>query len=144
MASRSSSNSLVTPRGSGDKAADAAGERRRSPGLQLNHVVRSVDEQKLPQRAAATIADLRVAVGKANSALGRVDGDTGLVATTQRSISSLGDVGRNASGATRDLDDTFAQIRAAAEAIRQLADQLERDPEMLVKGRPSPRKRSSP
>ncbi len=135
-------NSLVR-QGFSDKAADAA-ETADDLLTQLDYVIRSLGEQKIPQRAAKTIEELRVAVGKANSALGRVDGDTGLVATTQRSVASLGDVGRNATGATHSLDDTFAQIRAAAEAIRLLADELERDPEMLVKGRPASRKRSSP
>ena len=112
----------------------------------LNETVKGLDRQRIPERAAATLADVHVAVDKANRALDRVDGDTGLIATTQRSVSSLGDVGRNATGATRDLDETFAQIRAAAEAIRILADELDRDPEMLVKGRPNTvrSKRSAP
>ena len=64
-----------------------------------------------------------------------MDGDTGLIATTQRSISSFGDVGRNATGAARDLDETLGEIRQAAAALRLLAEELERQPDALLKGR---------
>jgi ABC-type transporter Mla subunit MlaD len=135
-------NSLVR-QGFSDKVSSAADE---ADDLltELTHVVTSLDRQQIPQRAGATLESLRAAVGKANRALDRVDGDTGLIATTQRSVSSIGDVGRNATGASRELDQMFAQIRAAAESIRLLSEELERDPEMLVKGRPTGSKRSSP
>ena len=67
--------------------------------------------------------------------LDRVGGETGLVATAQRSVSSFGEVGRNVTGATRDLDQTLGEIREAAAAIRLLADELEREPDILLKGR---------
>lgn len=101
----------------------------------INQLVQSFHRQDFPQRTAATMGDLRVAIGKLNKVLDRVDGETGLIATTQRSISSFGEVGRNASETTRDLDATLREIRAAAEAVRQLADAIEREPDMLLKGR---------
>jgi ABC-type transporter Mla subunit MlaD len=131
--------------GFSDKAVGAAGNAEELLG-RLNEMVKGLDGQRIPQRAAATLEDVRTAVDKASHAIDRVGGDTGLIATTQRSLSSIGDVGRNATGATRELDETLAQIRGAAEAIRVLADELEQDPEMLVKGRPTTarNKRSSP
>jgi phospholipid/cholesterol/gamma-HCH transport system substrate-binding protein len=101
----------------------------------IDEMVRGIDRQKLPVRAAETLDDLRQAIGKAKGVLARVDGDTGLVATTQKSVTSIGDIGRNAASATRDLDETFAKIRDAADSIRILADEIERDPEVLLKGR---------
>jgi ABC-type transporter Mla subunit MlaD len=111
----------------------------------LDKTLQGIDRQKLPARAAATLEGLQQAIGKANGALSRVDGDTGLVATAQRSVASIGDVGRNTASATRDLDETFSRIRDAADSIRVLADEIERDPEMLLKGRPrSTRARVTP
>jgi ABC-type transporter Mla subunit MlaD len=101
----------------------------------LGRLVDHVDRQDLPQRASATAQELRVAADKVSKLLDHVDGDTGLIATTQRSISSFGEVGRNASGASRDLDETLAEIREAAAAIHRVADEIERAPDSLLKGR---------
>jgi hypothetical protein len=101
----------------------------------LDRFLKTLDRQKIPQRAATTIEQLRVAVSKAVTLLDRVDGDAGLIATTQRSVSSFGDVGRSATGAARDLDETLGEIRGAAAALRLLAEELERQPDALLKGR---------
>jgi paraquat-inducible protein B len=101
----------------------------------LHQVLKSVDQQRIPQRTAATVNELRAAANKINGMLDHLNGDAGLLASTQRSISSFGEAGRNASETTRNLDSTLEEIRAAAAAIRLLADRLERDPDMLLKGR---------
>jgi ABC-type transporter Mla subunit MlaD len=98
-------------------------------------LLKSVDRQNIPQRAVATIEELRGAVGKVSKALDGVDGDAGLIATTQRSMSSLGDVGRGATGAARELEETLSEIREAASAVHILAAELERQPDALLKGR---------
>ncbi len=98
----------------------------------LDKTIKKIDKANLPERAGSTIDDLKVALGKMNKVLDRVDGETGLVASAQR---SFGEVGRSANGATRDLDDTLREVRQAAEAIRELASTLDRDPDMLLKGR---------
>jgi ABC-type transporter Mla subunit MlaD len=101
----------------------------------MDQLVTDFNRQGLPQHIAGTIERLRVAVGKVDRALDRVDGDAGLIAATQRSVSSFAEVGRNATGATRDLDQTLGEIREAAAAIRLLASELEREPDALLKGR---------
>ena len=101
----------------------------------LQEFLKGLDRQKIPQRTGATIDELRIVANKVSGVLDRVDGDKGLIATTSRSMSSIGDVGRNATGATRDLDQTLGEIREAAAAIRLLAEELEREPDVLLKGR---------
>jgi ABC-type transporter Mla subunit MlaD len=101
----------------------------------LEQFLRGLDRQHIPQRVAATIEQLGGAVDKVDKVLDRVDGEKGLIATAQRSVSSFGEVGRNATGATRDLDQTLGEIREAAAAVRLLADELEREPDILLKGR---------
>jgi paraquat-inducible protein B len=101
----------------------------------LHQMLQSLDHQQLPQRTSATVEELREAAGRINELLARVDGDAGLLATTQRSVGAVGEAGRQASETTRNLSETLEEIRSAAAAIRALADRLERDPDMLLKGR---------
>jgi len=110
----------------------------------LDQTLKSVDRERLPARAAATLESLRATVGKAKGVLDRVDGSSGLLVTAQHSITALGDVGRNAAGATSNLSDAFGQVREAAEAIRSFIDEMERDPEMLLKGRGHTETRETP
>jgi phospholipid/cholesterol/gamma-HCH transport system substrate-binding protein len=101
----------------------------------VNRTVSSLERAHIPEKAGATIDDLQVAVGKMNRVLDRLDGDTGLLAAATSTAQSFGQVGRNAQGTTRELDATLREVREAAEAIRLLADTLESDPDMLLKGR---------
>lgn len=97
--------------------------------------VKSLNDENIPQRAGVTVDEIHHTLNKVGSALDRINGESGLIATTQRSVSSLGDVGRSATGPARDLEATLSEIREAAAAFRLLADELERDPDMLLKGR---------
>jgi len=101
----------------------------------LRAVLAHVSKAGLPARAAKLVDNLNIALTKVNQVLDRVDGDTGLIATASRTTRTLGDLGQSASGATQRLDTTLRDLREAAEAIRELADTLERDPDMLLKGR---------
>lgn len=101
----------------------------------IDRVASSLDREKIGDRVGATLGAVRVAADDLGKLLKGLDGDHGLLATTQRSVSSFGEVGRNVAGATRDLDETLGDIREAAAAFRQLADELEREPDVLLKGR---------
>jgi paraquat-inducible protein B len=101
----------------------------------LDRVVTDVDRQQIPRRATETIEGFHAVAGNANKVLARLGGDAGLVASAQKTIGSFGEVGRGVSGATRTLDNALGEIGDAAAAIRLLADELERDPDMLIKGR---------
>ena len=101
----------------------------------LDRIVRGLDREKVAESAGATLGAIHLAADDLNKVLGRLDGDQGLLATTQRTVSSFGDVGKNVAGATRDLDATLGEIREAAAAFRELADELDREPDVLLKGR---------
>jgi hypothetical protein len=72
-----------------------------------------LDRANLGEKAAVTIDELKVAVTKMNRVLDRFDG--GAMAA--------------------DVDTTLKDVSEAAEAIRRLAESLDRDPDMLLKGR---------
>jgi len=101
----------------------------------LRRVLAQVERAGLPAKAGATMDDLRVAIVTLNRVLERVDGDRGLLASTQRATEAIGALSRSTDGRTTGLADTLRDLSEAAQAIRDLADTLERDPDMLLKGR---------
>jgi ABC-type transporter Mla subunit MlaD len=105
----------------------------------LEGAVKSLDQAKLGGRAAGAIEEARTAMAKITKTLEGIDGESGLVTSAQRALGSFSQAGRSASATTRDLEGTLDEIRAAAGAIRSLAEELERNPDMLVKGRGQPR-----
>jgi ABC-type transporter Mla subunit MlaD len=107
--------------------------------LALQDGLNQLDREKLPARATKAIEAARTALESMSSALEGVPGESGLIASAQRTIGSFNEVGRNAGATTRDLGATLNEVRAAAAAIRSLAEQLERNPDMLVKGIGHPR-----
>ncbi len=106
----------------------------------VNALLEDVDRRGLPGKTFATLlradelfARLQVTLGKVDGVVERLDGNEGLLASVQRSSDSLGDaagprLGDNLEASARDL-------REAAVAMRQLAEALQRDPDMLVKGK---------
>ena len=97
----------------------------------LNEKLQDVPARELSQEALATMAGFNTAMAKVHRVLERVDGDQGLLASAQRASDTLGDV----AGDARGWSETLRDVREAADAIRQLVEALERDPDMLLKGR---------
>jgi len=94
-----------------------------------------IDRANLGEKAAGTLGDLQLAVNKMNKVLDRLDGEGGLLASAQQMTAAFGELGRSGRGTQRDLEGTLRDVSEAAEAIRSLADALERDPDMLLKGK---------
>ena len=103
--------------------------------VEVRAVLRGVDQSKIPQKTAQVMDNLDRAVTKMNRVLDRVDGDQGLVASAHRATEELGDLGRSAHGTAAELEGTLRDVGEAAQSVRDLAQALERDPDMLVKGR---------
>jgi paraquat-inducible protein B len=101
----------------------------------LDRTLKGVDRAGISDKASAALDAVHTAAGKFGHVLDHVDGEDGLVAATKRSVVSIGDVGRSLTGNTRELEATLTEFREAATAIRLLADELDRQPDALVKGR---------
>jgi paraquat-inducible protein B len=104
----------------------------------LDRLVRGFDHEKLPVRTAGALDDARATIARLKQALDHLDSRDGLLTAAQRAATSVGEVGRNAGVATRDLEGTLDDIRAASSAIRELAEAIEQHPDMLLKGRRTP------
>jgi paraquat-inducible protein B len=70
-----------------------------------------------------------------NTLLARLDGDRGLVASVQRASNAVGDVAVSSRSLGPELEETLRDVQEFTSAIQRLADALERDPDMLLKGR---------
>jgi phospholipid/cholesterol/gamma-HCH transport system substrate-binding protein len=90
---------------------------------------------ELSNESRATLAQLQDTVGRVNRLLERVDGQSGVLANAERASLTMGDIARNASHVGSEAERTLREIGEAASAIRELADALERQPDMLIKGR---------
>jgi paraquat-inducible protein B len=88
---------------------------------------------ELSREAAATLQGARAALATMDRVLQRLDGDDGLLASAQRTSDSVGELAGPRLQA--DLARTGRDVREAAVAVRQLAEALQRDPDMLLKGR---------
>jgi phospholipid/cholesterol/gamma-HCH transport system substrate-binding protein len=102
--------------------------------MDLRRLVRRVDRADLPEKTGAAIADLDAAVQKAREVLAKLSGIDALIASARRSADAIGDFGRSASGGG-ELEQTIRDLGDAARAFRDLVQEVERDPDMLVKGR---------
>jgi paraquat-inducible protein B len=94
---------------------------------------------ELSDQSRATLTQLQNTVARVDRLLERVDGQSGVLANAERASLSMGDVARNASHVGSEAERTLREIGEAASAIRELADALERQPDMLIKGRASTR-----
>jgi len=143
-----------------DMAADAA-----EVLTKLNLLMTEIDRGRLPERAVATfdqanrtlhvmegelaglnaagiskevrhtLVSFNVSLERANKLMDRLDSEQGLLGTAQRSLGALGEVARGAQSLGGELELTLRDVRGAARSIQRFADALERDPDMLLKGR---------
>ena len=102
---------------------------------ELRTLFQHVDQQRLPDKMSAALGDLTVAVAKVNGVLDAVGGDGGLLTSARRASDDIGELGRTTTGSARELTHTLRDLDEAAQAIHELATSLDRDPDMLFKGR---------
>jgi hypothetical protein len=97
--------------------------------------VAALDTENLSKKSSATLDGLNGAVSKLDQLLTKLQSDKGLFMSAQRTSDALGDVARNTKALGPGIEDTLREISGAAQSVRRLADALERDPDMLIKGR---------
>lgn len=107
----------------------------------LETVLAELERSHVSEKAAATFEHADAALAAMDAAVRRVD----RARVPERTSQALGDasvalvkMGRvldGVSGSTRDVDQALDELRDTAEAIRVLAEDLDRDPDMLLKGR---------
>ena len=101
----------------------------------MQTTVARLDRADLGEKAAVTMDELQGTATKMNHVLEQVDGDDGLVASTKRATEALGGIGRDGRRTQREVEGALRDLSDAADSLRALTSALERDPEMLLKGK---------
>jgi paraquat-inducible protein B len=134
----------------------------------LNTVLGSVEQSKLPEQAGEALAQATLAMKALNTQLAALDAaelsravtrslgafdattvrvaklmdrlerEDGVLASAERSFAMVGELARGSGTIGPELELTMREVRGAARSVRRFADALERDPDMLVKGRAEP------
>ena len=101
----------------------------------LHGTVGQVDATELSSSVQVAMQHLNAVTAQMQQILARFDGDRGVLSSVQRASDSMGDVAVSARGLGPELGQTMRDLRDTADAVRQLADALETDSDMLLKGR---------
>lgn len=120
----------AVPRQIADVAAGAGAAIAEIRGL-----AQHLDRARLGDRAAATLGRLDGAVTRLTGMIDQLGGEHGLIASARRATDSLGNLGAGAAGAAPELQRVLREIGDAATAFRELVEDIDREPDMLVKGR---------
>lgn len=101
----------------------------------LHGKVEGVDSAGISQKANLALGELNQVLARAHDLVRRVDGDSGLLDSVQRATDAMGEVAVDARGTAPKLNQTLEHVSEAAVSMQRLLDALERDPDMLLKGR---------
>jgi ABC-type transporter Mla subunit MlaD len=104
----------------------------------LNTQLRSIPVKQLSGDLHDTATQVNVTLGQVQQLLARMDGSQGLLASVQRASDSVGDMAGRTRGMSSDLDGAVQDFRSLAQTLQSFVDALERDPDMLLKGRAEP------
>lgn len=102
---------------------------------ELNAQLKAVNAAALSSQAEKNLQELNGVLVRTNALLARLEGEQGLFQSAGRSADAIGEVARNARTLGPELELTLREIRGAARSIKRLADDLDREPDMLIKGR---------
>jgi hypothetical protein len=103
--------------------------------LALQASVKQADVGGLSGDARHALTGMSAAIAHLDAMLTTMSGDKGLLSSAQRATDSIGDVAGGAKSIGTELGDTLRDVRAAADSIQRLADALDTDSDMLLKGR---------
>jgi phospholipid/cholesterol/gamma-HCH transport system substrate-binding protein len=102
---------------------------------ELNAQLRAINAAALSSEAEKNLKEFNGILVRTNALLARLESEQGLFRNAERSADAIGEVARNARSLGPELELTLREIRGTARSIKRLADALERDPDMLLKGR---------
>lgn len=115
--------------------ADDTLKRANSVLSTLERTLTGLQTEKLSTQAQQTLAEVALAVKNMNELLARASGQDGLVASAEKASFAVSEAALSAAGTTQDLGATLRAVQDAAASIQRLTDALERDSDMLIKGR---------
>lgn len=103
--------------------------------VELTTQLKAMDARAVSAGALETLDKLNLLLARSDTLLERLEGEEGLIRVSERGAVAIGEVARGARTVGPELELTLREVRGAARSIKRLADTLERDPDMLLKGR---------
>jgi paraquat-inducible protein B len=89
------------------------------------------------RKAQATLDGMSRTLADLDRVFTRLAGEKGLLAEAERTTQLFGDVAQGGTSLEAEVGSLVEQVSEATESFRRLANALERDPDMLLKGRPT-------
>lgn len=114
---------------------DEVVERLQAEDGLLDHgesLVKRLDQEAQEMDLSATVEQGRATLAQAEKSLQRVDGAVAAIESTSRAVTRLA---QDARRTPAELETSLRALRRAAVAVRDLAELLQRDSDMLLKGR---------
>ena len=97
--------------------------------------LRAMEPGKLSRGLRELLEGLNAALKNINGLLARVGGDKGLLSSAQRATEAVASSAQNADHVGPAVEDALRDVQNAAQAVQRLAESLDRDPSMIIKGR---------
>jgi ABC-type transporter Mla subunit MlaD len=101
----------------------------------LNGELAALDAGELSAGARQTLGAFDDTTQRATRLIDRLERPDGVLASAERSFAQVSEMARGSSSLGPELTLTLREVRGAARSIRRFTDALERDPDMLLKGR---------
>ena len=101
----------------------------------IGRMASQLERGEVPTKIETTLASLDRVAARLEAVLDDVQGNDGLIASARRATDSVGDLGRATLESTTGLERTLREVGDAARAVRGFVEALNRQPDMLVKGR---------
>lgn len=102
---------------------------------EMNAQLRDLKAAELASGIKHTLTSFDETLQRTNRVLERLESEQGLLRSAERAVQSLEDVARGGNALGPELEGALREVRSAARSVRRFADTLERDPDMLLKGR---------
>lgn len=106
--------------------------------VELNTQLKALNAAGLSSEAEKNLKEFNGILVRTNALLARLDSEQGLFRNAERSADAIGEMARGARSIGPELELTLREIRGAARSLKRFTDALERDPDMLLKGRATP------
>lgn len=101
----------------------------------LNVELAALHAGELSGSVQKSLAGFDATTARLNQLLERLEGQGGVLASAERTVQMVGEMARGSSSIGPELELTLREVRGAARSVRRFTDALERDPDMLLKGR---------
>jgi len=102
---------------------------------ELRGQLKALDAGSLSTHAEQSMAKLDQTLASIDHLLGRLESDKGLLQSAERAANSMNEVARGAQAVGPELELTLREVRGAARSMQRFVEALNRDPDMLLKGR---------